>query len=130
MTHGNHGYDNLDDSMKGIFYASGPEFKRNFTLDRSANLYNVDLFNLMCFILRIDDCPSSNGTISNVEPFLLNSNAIKRFLQSSQRRTSELIFRFSLFALGLFVVFTICWTIVSLRSSLITRNRSKRSQII
>lgn len=89
LIHGNHGYDNHDDSMKGIFYASGPEFQRNFTLDRSTSLYNVDLFNLMCYILQIQDCPSSNGTISHIEPLVVNARRMRRFLQSNRQPTVE-----------------------------------------
>jgi hypothetical protein len=73
--HGNHGYDNQFDAMKGIFYASGPKFKRNFTLDNSSSLYNVDLFSLMCIILNIDKCPPSNGSLEHIQPFLINSNS-------------------------------------------------------
>jgi len=59
--------------MKGIFYASGPQFKRNFTLNNSSLLYNVDIFGLMCLILNIQQCPPSNGSLENIQPFL-NSN--------------------------------------------------------
>jgi hypothetical protein len=74
LIHGNHGYDNQIDSMKAIFYASGPKFKRNFTLDKSSSLYNIDLFGLMCVILNIEKCPPSNGSLANIQPFLINSN--------------------------------------------------------
>ncbi len=56
--------------MKGIFYASGPQFKQNFTLNNSSLLYNIDLFGLMCIILDIDKCPPSNGSLTNIQPFL------------------------------------------------------------
>jgi len=56
--------------MKGIFYASGPKLKRNFTLNNSSILYNVDIFCLMCIILDIKQCPSSNGSLENIQPFL------------------------------------------------------------
>jgi hypothetical protein len=56
--------------MKAIFYATGPQFKQNFTLDNSSLLYNVDLFGLMCIILNIGKCPPSNGSLENVQPFL------------------------------------------------------------
>jgi hypothetical protein len=56
--------------MKGIFYASGPQLKENFTLDSSLSLYNIDLFGLMCTILNINKCPPSNGSFENVQPFL------------------------------------------------------------
>lgn len=56
--------------MKGIFYGIGPKFKQNFTLNKSNLLYNVDIFNLMCIILNIHKCPSSNGTLEHIKPFL------------------------------------------------------------
>lgn len=56
--------------MKGIFYATGPQLKNNFILDNSSSLYNIDLFGLMCILLKIDPCPPSNGTIANIQPFL------------------------------------------------------------
>ena len=56
--------------MKTIFYASGPQFKRNFTLDSSGSLRNVDLFGLMCLLLNIDPCPPSNGSLDRIQPFL------------------------------------------------------------
>jgi len=56
--------------MKAIFYASGPQFKRNFTLNNSSLLYNIDVFGLMCLILNIEKCPPSNGSLENVQPFL------------------------------------------------------------
>jgi hypothetical protein len=62
--------------MKGIFYASGPALKQNFTLDNSSVLYNIDLFGLMCTILNIEKCPPSNGSLENVQPFLKTKSKI------------------------------------------------------
>ena len=70
VVHGNAGYDNLVDSMRTIFYASGRQLKKNFTLSSSTPLYNVDLFPLMCSILQIDSCPASNGSLATVQGFL------------------------------------------------------------
>lgn len=70
LIHGNHGYDNEIDSMKGIFYASGPKFKQNFTLNNSSKLYNTDIFGLMCILLDIKSCPPSNGSLEHIQPFL------------------------------------------------------------
>ena len=135
--------------MKGIFYAMGPEFKRNFLLDRSAALYNVDLFNLMCYILKIIGCPSSNGTISNIEPFLLDAERMKRFFQSNDRRVERIVrlfgkksprpifdfrtfvsFRSAWIGLGLAVGFAFLWSIASFRSASALRQRQKRFQSI
>ncbi|CAF1196965.1 unnamed protein product [Rotaria sp. Silwood1] len=76
LIHGNHGYDNQHDSMKSIFYAYGPQLKRNFTLDNSSLLYNVDLFGLMCLLLNIEKCPPSNGSLENIQSFLFDPNII------------------------------------------------------
>ena len=62
--------------MKGIFYASGPKLKQNFTLNNSSLLYNVDLFNLMCILLNIEKCPPSNGTLANIKPFLKSQGTV------------------------------------------------------
>lgn len=69
--------------MKGIFYASGPKFKQNFTLNNSSLLYNVDIFGLMCIILNIKPCPPSNGSLENIQPFLkTNKQVIDIFMYS------------------------------------------------
>ncbi|MGQ9619609.1 MAG: alkaline phosphatase family protein [Bacteroidales bacterium] len=63
---GAHGYDNRNPDMHGIFYATGPAFKRGFTVQE---LNNVDIYNLICKILNIQ--PSRNdGEISHVLPLL------------------------------------------------------------
>ena len=62
--------------MKGIFYASGPQFKRNFTSDNASSLYNIDLFGLMCIILDIEKCPPSNGSLANVQSFLKSKRSV------------------------------------------------------
>lgn len=96
VTHGNHGYDNQYDSMKAIFYASGPEFKRNFTLDKNSSLYNVDLFGLMCLILNLDDCPPSNGTLEHIQPFLSDPNRVENMRKRiKNRRIKYIIFSIS-----------------------------------
>jgi alkaline phosphatase D len=47
---GAHGYDNSDSDMYAIFYAAGPSFKKNY---KFKELNNVDVYNLICDILRI-----------------------------------------------------------------------------
>ncbi len=74
--HGNTGYDNQIDSMKTIFYASGPQLKENFTLSKTVPLQNVDIFPLMCLILNIEKCPLSNGSLSNIQPFLIDPSKV------------------------------------------------------
>lgn len=86
VVHGNAGYDNRVDSMKTIFYASGQQLKENFVLPPSASLYNVDLFPLMCLILRMDRCPASNGSLATVQAFLIDSF---RSINTSDRETTN-----------------------------------------
>jgi len=62
--------------MKAIFYASGPQLKRNFTLNNSSLLYNIDVFGLMCLILKIEKCPPSNGSLENIQPFLNRNKSV------------------------------------------------------
>lgn len=52
---GAHGYDNLNGDMAGIFYASGPAFKKGYTINR---LDNIEIYNLVCRILDLK--PSGN----------------------------------------------------------------------
>ena len=52
---GAHGYDNSNSDMYSIFYATGPSFKKNY---RFNELNNVDIYNLVCKILRVT--PASN----------------------------------------------------------------------
>lgn len=71
-THGNVGYDNELESMKTIFYASGPQFKENYLLSSSQQLHSVDLFPLMCSLLNLHPCRPSNGSLTNIQPFLID----------------------------------------------------------
>uniref|UniRef100_A0A1A8IM61 glycerophosphocholine cholinephosphodiesterase n=1 Tax=Nothobranchius kuhntae TaxID=321403 RepID=A0A1A8IM61_NOTKU len=64
-----HGYDNQFVDMRGFFLAAGPDFKQNV---RAAPIQAVDIYNLMCWTLRVDPLPN-NGSWSRVE-FLLNSS--------------------------------------------------------
>lgn len=49
--YGLHGYDNELDSMKPIFMASGPRFKKGAVIEKEFK--NIDLFNLFCRLLGI-----------------------------------------------------------------------------
>ncbi|KAJ9466053.1 putative pyrophosphatase/phosphodiesterase [Diplonema papillatum] len=57
---GNHGYDNLHPSMRAVFAAEGPAFRRNVTL--AAPFENVNLYSLFCRLLAVPAAPS-NGTL-------------------------------------------------------------------
>ncbi len=85
--HGNHGYDNQNDSMKTIFYANGPQLRINFTLSNTSSLHNVDIFGLMCLILNIDKCPPSNGSLANIQQFLIDPH---RVFISIEKETDKL----------------------------------------
>ena len=63
---GTHGYDNQNKDMHAIFYAVGPAFKPAYT-HKAFN--NVDLYNLMCKILKLNPAPN-DGEVSNILPML------------------------------------------------------------
>ncbi|CAF3208373.1 unnamed protein product [Rotaria socialis] len=140
-THGNHGYDNRHDSMKAIFYATGPQLKQNFTLDNSSTLYNVDLFGLMCLLLNIDECPPSNGSLENIKSFLIDPIRVSNMNRRLQRTTTDfviysidktsmdirvgiLFFLLALLGIVLIVIMAIVWSVTSLRSMFVIRNSS------
>lgn len=54
---GLHGYSNFDKLMNGVFYAIGPNFKQGFD---APNLYNVDLYSLLCNILELKPANSDS----------------------------------------------------------------------
>ncbi|KAK3592419.1 hypothetical protein CHS0354_036049 [Potamilus streckersoni] len=66
---GAHGYDNQLSSMKPIFYARGPDFRRNY-LAKPFN--SIDLYPLMCKLLGIKPAPN-NGTLDNTADILASS---------------------------------------------------------
>ncbi|XP_046545241.1 glycerophosphocholine choline phosphodiesterase ENPP6-like [Haliotis rubra] len=61
-----HGYDNRLMSMKPIFLARGPNFKTNF---RSDPIKNVDIYPLVCKLLKIEPAPN-NGSLARVNAFI------------------------------------------------------------
>ncbi|XP_002740805.2 ectonucleotide pyrophosphatase/phosphodiesterase family member 7-like [Saccoglossus kowalevskii] len=67
---GGHGFDNEDLTMKNIFLASGPDFKKGFL---SKPFESVDIYPLMCQILNLQPAPN-NGSLDNVID-LLNLDA-------------------------------------------------------
>ncbi|XP_078069031.1 ectonucleotide pyrophosphatase/phosphodiesterase family member 5 isoform X2 [Mustelus asterias] len=72
FTLGNHGYDNTIKSMKPIFVAHGPAFKKNFTKE---NMTIVDIYPLLCHLLGIDPMPN-NGTLTDVQELLVAGKVI------------------------------------------------------
>lgn len=63
---GAHGYDNRNPDMYGIFYATGPAFKKGY---KTEELNNVDIYNLVCRILNIKPAPN-DGDISHIQNLL------------------------------------------------------------
>lgn len=55
---GAHGYDNANPDMHAIFYAVGPAFKKGYAFDQ---LDNVDIYNLICKILKIKPAPNDGN---------------------------------------------------------------------
>ena len=56
-------------SMRPIFVARGPAFKKNYTTLKSTTVNSVDIYNLMCFILDLVPGPN-NGSFENVQELL------------------------------------------------------------
>jgi len=63
---GNHGYDNQTPTMRAIFIAHGPAFKRGYTAEPFGN---VHLYNLMAGILGLTPAPN-DGSLDSVRTVL------------------------------------------------------------
>lgn len=63
---GYHGYDNMYPDMRGIFVASGPDFKKNEVVPW---INAVDIYQLMCKLLEIKPAPH-RGDWANIAPML------------------------------------------------------------
>ncbi len=61
---GNHGYDNHNLDMHGIFYARGPSFKHGY---RTGTLRNIDIYPLLCKILNIVPRQNIDGKLERIE---------------------------------------------------------------
>jgi len=61
---GDHGYDWLWEDMHSIFYAEGPAFKKDFTVD---TLFNVDIYNVITRVLGITPAPN-DGNNRRISP--------------------------------------------------------------
>lgn len=57
-----HGYSDKELSMNSIFIGKGPRFKIDY---KSKSFRNVDIYPLMCEILKISP-KANNGSLSNV----------------------------------------------------------------
>lgn len=56
---GNHGFDNRVESMRAVFMAYGPSFRKNVKIGPIAN---VDVYPLLCELINVK-CNPHNGTI-------------------------------------------------------------------
>eukprot|EP01084_Bolivina_argentea_P143161 251453_1 len=60
---GNHGYNNSEQDMKGIFFATGPSFKTNYSIHYTYD--SINLYRLFCKLLcNVEPNPDSNGSIA------------------------------------------------------------------
>ncbi len=64
---GNHGFDNNNMDMHGVFLATGPYFKSGYSV---GTLWNIDVYPLLCKIFNIPPSPSIDGKLERIE-FLL-----------------------------------------------------------
>ena len=67
---GNHGYDNTQLDMHGIFIASGPAFKKNFS---TGTLNCLDVYPLLCKIFNVTPNANIDGKLDRIV-FILNEN--------------------------------------------------------
>ncbi|XP_061191232.1 ectonucleotide pyrophosphatase/phosphodiesterase family member 5-like [Saccostrea echinata] len=64
---GNHGYDNRLTSMKPLFFAAGPDIRKNHTCQP---FLSVDIYSLLCTLLEINPAPN-NGSLERVRNFIV-----------------------------------------------------------
>ena len=67
---GNHGYDNTELDMHGIFIASGPDFKSKFS---TGTLNCLDVYPLLCKIFNVTPNANIDGRLDRIE-FVLSEN--------------------------------------------------------
>ena len=60
---GNHGYDNNQLDMQGIFLAEGPNFKQGY---RTGTLWNIDIYPLLCKIFNIVPRANIDGKLERI----------------------------------------------------------------
>uniref|UniRef100_A0A9J8BCS0 Ectonucleotide pyrophosphatase/phosphodiesterase 5 n=1 Tax=Cyprinus carpio carpio TaxID=630221 RepID=A0A9J8BCS0_CYPCA len=81
---GNHGYNNSLPSMRPVFVARGPAFRRDYT---KASMRSVDLYPLMCSILGLKPLPN-NGSLSSVQDVLVETSIPKPVVPPVAREPS------------------------------------------
>ncbi|GBD87233.1 type I phosphodiesterase / nucleotide pyrophosphatase [bacterium BMS3Abin03] len=67
---GNHGYDNHQTDMQGIFFAMGPAIKKHYS---TGTLNCIDVYPLLCKIFNIIPNSNIDGKLDRIE-FILNEN--------------------------------------------------------
>lgn len=55
-----HGYDNMDQSMHGVFVASGPAFKKNARFEATESIH---LYNMLSLILGVQPAPNDGSNL-------------------------------------------------------------------
>jgi ectonucleotide pyrophosphatase/phosphodiesterase family member 5 len=60
---GNHGYDNNQMDMHGIFIAQGPNFKSQYN---TGTLWNIDIYPLLCKIFNISPRSNIDGNLERI----------------------------------------------------------------
>jgi ectonucleotide pyrophosphatase/phosphodiesterase family protein 5 len=64
---GNHGFENNNIDMHGIFVGVGPNFKEGF---KTGSLWNIDIYPLLCKIFSIAPNPNIDGKAERIEYLL------------------------------------------------------------
>lgn len=67
---GNHGYDNNQLDMHGIFLAIGPDFKSSY---HTGTLWNIDIYPLLCEIFHVIPRSNIDGKLERIE-FILKGH--------------------------------------------------------
>ena len=61
---GNHGYDNHQTDMHGIFIAQGPNFRKEYN---TGTLWNIDIYPMLCKIFDIEPRTNIDGKLERIE---------------------------------------------------------------
>ncbi|XP_076461476.1 bis(5'-adenosyl)-triphosphatase enpp4-like [Babylonia areolata] len=71
---GNHGYSNVLSSMKPIFFARGPDFRKGV---HSTSIRSVDIYPLLCRLLGLTPA-ANNGSGDSTAHFLVDGGGVSR----------------------------------------------------
>ena len=69
----NHGYDNDLLSMRPLFMASGPGFKKNYTFEDPIEMIN--LYSLFCHLLQVQPSSTNEGSVKEVAHILSSKSS-------------------------------------------------------